>query len=71
MIFSGFLFCLHEKHPVLYAMVTGCILTLFAGIAIFFYTVGTPVKATFMAVFTLLMVVLFVYIFPPHLKLLI
>lgn len=61
MIFSGFLFCLHEKHPVLYALVMGCILALFAGIAVFFYAVGALVKGTFMSVFALLMAVLFVY----------
>lgn len=61
MILSNLLFSLHEKHPVLYAVVMGCILALFAGIAVFFYTVGSPVKGTFMVVFTLLMTVLFVY----------
>ena len=61
MILSNLLFSLHEKHPVLYAVVMGCILAMFAGIAVFFYAVGSPVKGTFMVVFTLLMTVLFVY----------
>ena len=61
MILSNLLCSLYEKHPVLYAVVMGCILVLFAGIAVFFYAVGSSVKGTFMVVFTLLMTVLFVY----------
>ena len=67
-ILSNLLFSLHEKHPALYAVVMGCILALFAGIAVFFYAVGSPVKGTFMAVFTLLMTVLFVYGFRKNTK---
>lgn len=60
-LLSEVLYALREKHPVLYGLVMGCILVLFGGIAVFFYTTGAPVKGTVMAVFTLLMAVLFLY----------
>lgn len=60
-LLSEGLYALREKHPVLYGLAMGCILVLFGGMAVFFYAVGSPVKGTFMAVFTLAMGVLFVY----------
>lgn len=64
-LFSFFLseglYYLQEKHKVLYSLVMGCIILLFAGIAVLFYQNGSPVKGTVMLIFALLMLVLLVY----------
>lgn len=60
-LFSEWLCHLREKHKFLYIFIMGCIIALFAGIAVFFYRNGSPVKGTVMLIFTLLMLVLLVY----------
>ena len=61
LLFSGWLYYLREKHKVLYGIIMGCSIVLFAGIAIFFYGSGAPVKGSFMLIFALLCLVLLVY----------
>lgn len=58
---SEVLFHLREKNKALYLLVMGGIILVFAGVAALFYSQGAPVKGTFMALFTLLMLVLLVY----------
>lgn len=61
LLFSGWLYYLREKHKVLYGFIMGCVIALFAGIAIFFYGSGATVKGSFMLIFALLGLVLLVY----------
>lgn len=58
---SEVLFHLREKHKVLYLFIMGGIIAAFAGVAVLFYSQGTPVKGTVMALLALLMLVLLVY----------
>ena len=59
--FSEWLCHLQEKHKLLYIVIMGCIIFLFAGIAVGFYRNGSPVKGAVLLIFALLMLVLLLY----------
>ena len=60
-VMTEWLISLREKHKVLYTFIMGCIILLFAGIAVVFYLEAALVKGTVMLIFALLVLALLVY----------
>ena len=60
-VMTEWLISLREKHKVLYTFIMGCIIFLFADIAVVFYLEAALVKGTVMLIFALLVLALLVY----------